>query len=122
MERHTVSGDEMLAHIPFPWDIRPMVRSHHERWDGRGYPDGTSGLGTPLTARILRIADIFDALTTTRSYRQPLTAEQALQLMEDDHGSFDPELFEIFRKLFQEFAALLKSGQLDGTPPSEVQV
>jgi putative nucleotidyltransferase with HDIG domain len=120
MEHHTVSGDEMLAHIPFPWDIRPMVRSHHERWDGRGYPDGTSGVDTPLTARILRLADIFDALTTTRSYRQPLTAEQALQLMEDDHGSFDPELFEIFRMLFQDFAKLLESGELSGTSPYEV--
>lgn len=99
MERHTISGDEMLAHVSFPWNIRPMIRSHHERWDGRGYPDGTAGTQTPLTARILRIADVFDALTSNRSYRQPLTAEQALQLMEVDHGSFDPELFEVFRGL-----------------------
>jgi putative nucleotidyltransferase with HDIG domain len=103
MEQHTVIGDEMLSSTEFPWDIRPMVRSHHERWDGRGYPDSLAGEAIPFTARILRIADVFDALTTTRSYREPLTADQAFQLMEDDHGSFDPTVFEIFRELFPEF-------------------
>jgi putative nucleotidyltransferase with HDIG domain len=106
MEKHTVIGDEMLAHIPFPWDIRPMVRSHHERWDGRGYPDGLVADEIPLTARILRLADIFDALTTTRSYREPLSAAQAFQIMQDDHGSFDPQLFDVFRGLFPDFAAI----------------
>jgi putative nucleotidyltransferase with HDIG domain len=99
IEGHTIIGEEMLENIPFPWDIRPMVRSHHERWDGRGYPDGLSGENIPITARILRLADIFDALTTTRSYREPLSAQQALQVMEEDHGSFDPELFEVFRSV-----------------------
>lgn len=105
MERHTVFGDEMLSSIAFPWNIRPMIRSHHERWDGNGYPDGLSGEAIPLTARILRFADVFDALTTTRSYRAPLTAEQALKIMEEDSGGFDPALFEIFHELFAEFAA-----------------
>jgi putative nucleotidyltransferase with HDIG domain len=107
IEHHTVSGDEMLSLIPFPWDIRPMVRSHHERWDGRGYPDQLKGSDIPLTARILRIADVFDALTTNRSYRQPLTPEQALQIMQDDYGSFDPDLFGIFQSLFGEFSAMV---------------
>jgi putative nucleotidyltransferase with HDIG domain len=102
IERHTVAGDELLSLIAFPWDIRPMVRSHHERWDGNGYPDGLAGEDIPLTARILRIADVYDALTTTRSYREPLTAEAAFELMESDIGGFDPELFEIFRQLFPE--------------------
>lgn len=105
IERHTVIGDEMLSSIEFPWDIRPMVRSHHERWDGRGYPDQLAGEKIPFTARILRIADVYDALTTTRSYREPLTPLQAFQLMDEDVGSFDPVLFEIFRKLFSEFSA-----------------
>lgn len=104
MERHTIIGDEMLAPVPFPWDIRPMVRHHHERWDGRGYPDRLAGDEIPMTARILRLADIFDALTTTRSYREPLSPQQALQIMESDEGSFDPRLLEIFRNLFPEFA------------------
>jgi putative nucleotidyltransferase with HDIG domain len=104
MERHTVIGDEMLAPVEFPWDIRPMVRSHHERWDGRGYPDGLAGGEIPRSARIMRIADVFDALTTARSYRRPLTPDEALAIMRDDAGSFDPELFGIFLELFPEFA------------------
>lgn len=106
IERHTVIGDEMLSSIEFPWDIRPMVRSHHERWDGTGYPDGLAGLEIPLTARILRIADVFDALTTTRSYRAPLSHDQAFRLMVEDEGSFDPELFGVFTKLFCELSAM----------------
>ena len=104
MERHTVIGDEMLAPVEFPWDIRPMVRSHHERWDGSGYPDGLFGEAIPLSARILRVADVFDALTTARSYRRPLTPDEALELMQGDDGSFDPDLFRIFLDLFPEFA------------------
>lgn len=102
IERHTVVGDEMLASTEFPWEIRPMVRSHHERWDGRGYPDGLRGTEIPFTARILHIADVFDALTSTRSYRSPLSAEEAVKLMENDVGSFDPELFEVFKHLLPE--------------------
>jgi len=104
MERHTVIGDEMLAPVEFPWDIRPMVRSHHERWDGRGYPDGLTAENIPYSARILRIADVFDALTTARSYRRPLSPDEAMAIMVDDEGSFDPELFALFRELFAELA------------------
>jgi putative nucleotidyltransferase with HDIG domain len=104
MERHTTIGDEMLAPVEFPWDIRPMVRSHHERWDGRGYPDRLVAEAIPYSARILRIADVFDALTTARSYREPLTPDEAMDIMVNDEGSFDPELFEIFRGLFPELA------------------
>src|SRR5690606_34020202 len=78
MERHTIVGYETLASIEFPWDIRPMVRSHHERWDGAGYPDRLEGESIPYAARILHIADVFDALTSARSYRSPLSAEDAL--------------------------------------------
>jgi putative nucleotidyltransferase with HDIG domain len=99
IEKHTIVGDEILSTIEFPWDIRPMVRSHHERWDGGGYPDGLAGAAIPFTARILKVADVFDALTTTRSYRQPLSADEALRLMEADLGSYDPDLFEIFRQI-----------------------
>lgn len=103
IERHTIVGDEMLSSTEFPWEIRPMVRSHHERWDGRGYPDGLQSFSIPFTARILHIADVFDALTSTRSYREPLTTSQALELMDEDKGSFDPELFELFRDIAAEF-------------------
>jgi putative nucleotidyltransferase with HDIG domain len=111
MERHTVIGDEMLAPVEFPWDIRPMVRSHHERWDGRGYPDGLSGRDIPLAARILRIADVFDALTTARSYRRPLTPDEAMAIMEEDTGSFDPDIFAIFREIFPELVGRAEEAQ-----------
>lgn len=104
MERHPVIGEEMLAPVEFPWDIRPMVRSHHERWDGGGYPDGLAGEAIPFAARILRVADVFDALTTARSYRGRLTPEEAMALMEEDEGSFDPALFSVFRDLFPELS------------------
>jgi putative nucleotidyltransferase with HDIG domain len=104
MERHTVIGDEMLAPVEFPWDVRPMVRSHHERWDGGGYPDGLVGEAIPFSARILHVADVFDALTTARSYRRRLSPEEALAVMVEDEASFDPEIFVIFRTLFPELA------------------
>ncbi len=111
MERHPVIGDEMLAPVEFPWDIRPMVRSHHERWDGRGYPDGLSGDRIPIPARILRIADVFDALTTARSYRRRLTPEEALAIMEEDEGSFDPEIFALFKAVFPELVGRATQAQ-----------
>ncbi|MFL5385289.1 MAG: HD domain-containing phosphohydrolase [Longimicrobiaceae bacterium] len=111
MERHPIIGDEMLAPVEFPWDIRPMVRSHHERWDGRGYPDGLVGERIPLSARILRIADVFDALTTARSYRRRLTPEEALALMEDDVGSFDPGIFALFKRVFPELVGRATEAQ-----------
>lgn len=97
IENHTVAGDALLSSTEFPYDVRPMVRWHHERWDGNGYPDRLAGEQIPFTARILHIVDVFDALTTARSYREPLSIQQAIQIMEDDKGSFDPELFALFR-------------------------
>ena len=97
MESHTVLGEELLDHIDFPWDIRPMIRSHHERWDGTGYPDHLGGEQIPITARILKLADIFDALTTERSYRSPLGYMEAIEEMERDDGALDPQLLPIFK-------------------------
>lgn len=102
MQSHTVEGDVIVAELDFPWDIRPIVRSHHERWDGTGYPDRLSGEAIPLTARILCVADVYDALTTTRSYRAAMTSAVALQIMAEDAGRiFDPGLFALFRELVE---------------------
>ena len=98
IENHTIAGDDLLSSTDFPYDIRPMVRWHHERWDGRGYPDRLSGEQIPFTARILHIVDVFDALTTARSYREPLSTQKAIEIMQEDEGSFDPELFALFLK------------------------
>jgi len=100
MEQHPVAGVELLAGIDFPWDIRPMVRHHHEWWDGSGYPDKLAGENIPLSARILCIADVYDALTTDRPYRQGYSHEKAMEIMEKDVGRlFDPELFGYFREI-----------------------
>jgi HD-GYP domain-containing protein (c-di-GMP phosphodiesterase class II) len=73
-----------------------MIRSHHERWDGRGYPDGLVGEATPLPARILCIADVYDALTTARPYRQALSHDEGMRIMLSATGQFDPGLIPIF--------------------------
>ena len=100
MKRHPQAGVHLLREIEFPWDIRPMVGHHHEHWDGGGYPDGLAGDAIPLSARILCLADVFDALTSGRSYRAGLTPRHALSVMRADCGIiFDPALFEIFEDL-----------------------
>ncbi|GAC1515740.1 MAG: hypothetical protein NVS1B4_07470 [Gemmatimonadaceae bacterium] len=100
MKRHPAAGERLMAGVDFPWDVRPMIRSHHERWDGRGYPDGLWGEEIPLAARLLCIADVYDALTTARPYRMAFTPEDALALMRSESGSgFDPHLFATFETL-----------------------
>ncbi|HEX2166844.1 MAG TPA: HD domain-containing phosphohydrolase [Longimicrobiales bacterium] len=97
MKNHTVAGADIVAKLNFPWEILPIVRSHHERWNGTGYPDGLAGEDIPFTARILCVADVYDALTTARSYRPAMSREEALQIMERDAGiGLDPDLFARF--------------------------
>lgn len=97
MEKHPVAGAELLRDIDFPWDVLPMIRGHHERWDGHGYPDRLAGEDIPLAARILCVADVYDALTSHRPYRRAFDQEQALGLMGADIGrQFDPEILARF--------------------------
>jgi putative nucleotidyltransferase with HDIG domain len=103
MERHAPAGAELLADIDFPWDILPMVRGHHEKWDGTGYPDRLAGENIDITARITCIADVFDALTTDRPYRPGFTVDEALAMMTKDVGKmFDPDLFPRFVRIMRE--------------------
>ena len=100
MEQHTAAGEAMLHGIEFPWDIRPMVRSHHECWDGSGYPDRLRGEEIPLAARILCIADVWDALTTQRPYAPARPRETAIAIMRSEDGTrFDPQLFLLFEEV-----------------------
>jgi putative nucleotidyltransferase with HDIG domain len=96
MKRHPQAGLELVAEIDFPGDITSIIRNHHERWDGAGYPDGLAGEQIPLAARILCVADVYDALTTTRSYRAGLTHARAAEIMRESTGQFDPHLLEMF--------------------------
>ncbi|GAC1647665.1 MAG: hypothetical protein NVS4B3_02100 [Gemmatimonadaceae bacterium] len=100
IKSHPAAGERLLVGMDLPWDIRPMIRSHHERWDGRGYPDALWGEEIPLAARILCIADVYDALTTARPYRAPYSHEEALMQMRAESGrGFDPHLFATFEGL-----------------------
>jgi putative nucleotidyltransferase with HDIG domain len=100
MKQHPRVGVEMLAEIEFPWDVRPIVESHHERWDGAGYPQGLKGEQIPRTARILCIADVYDALTSERSYKRALGHNEAIEIMRRDVGKqFDPDLFALFEEV-----------------------
>lgn len=96
MKRHPEAGLELVADIDFPGDIRAIIRNHHERWDGKGYPDGLAGEQIPLAARILCVADVYDALTTTRSYRAGMTHARAAEIMLGSTGQFDPHLLQVF--------------------------
>jgi diguanylate cyclase (GGDEF)-like protein/putative nucleotidyltransferase with HDIG domain len=100
IERHPDLGVELLEGIDFPWDILPMVRFHHERWEGGGYPSGIAGEEIPYAARILCIADVYDALTSDRPYRPGFSHAQAIDTMENGmRGHFDPSLFLLFKQL-----------------------
>jgi putative nucleotidyltransferase with HDIG domain len=98
MKRHPIEGLRLVADVDFPGDVRSMIRSHHERWDGNGYPDGLAGNATPLPARILCIADVYDALTSARPYRKALSHEEGMRMVLESRGQFDPELIPVFTR------------------------
>lgn len=91
MRQHTIVGERILSRQPFFEVARRIARSHHENWDGSGYPDGLREQQIPLPARIVRVADVYDALTTPRSYKPAWSGDQALRVIE--HGRmFDPQV------------------------------
>lgn len=99
VRRHPVTGEKICAPLKSLRGILPVIRHHHERMDGSGYPDGLSGKQIPLEARILQIADIYDALTTNRPYRVALSSAQALQILDQEaaRGWLDASLVREFR-------------------------
>jgi putative two-component system response regulator len=107
MQQHPIIGDRLCGDLKLLRLVRPIVRSHHERIDGSGYPDGLSDGAIPLLAQITAIVDVYDALTTERPYRAALTPEAALQ-----HLVAETERGLHCRKLMAEFATLCRSDQL----------
>lgn len=102
MREHPQIGDTMVDGISFLEPVRAAIRSHHERWDGSGYPDGLKGQDIPLAARIVNCADTFDACTSTRPYQSAMTVEQALLVMERLRGSqLDPEVLDALRRVVE---------------------
>jgi ribonuclease P protein subunit RPR2 len=100
MERHPLVGWEILREIDFLGEAKLVVRHHHERWDGAGYPDGLAGDLIPLAARVFAVADVLDALTTLRPYRPPSPLEDARVVIEESSGTqFDPEVVDAFMQI-----------------------
>ncbi len=101
---HPLVGAEILERVNFPYPVVPVVRAHHEKWDGAGYPMGLRGKEIPVGARILSVVDCFDALASDRSYRPALTIEEAFREVEAEAGrSFDPEVVECLKWRLHEF-------------------
>jgi putative two-component system response regulator len=101
MRLHTLRGEEICRPMKTLAPVLPIIRSHHERWDGSGYPDGLAGEEIPLLARILQVADIYDALTTARPYKPAFSHEHAMDIMleESRRGWRDPELVPLFGQI-----------------------
>lgn len=97
MKIHTVVGAQILERVNFPYPVVPIVRHHHERWDGRGYPDGLKAQMIPLTARILTVVDCFDAVREDRQYRKGMSRDEACAFLSGNAGlQFDPTVVDAF--------------------------
>lgn len=100
MKQHVVIGTDILANIEFPYPVVPIVRHHHENWDGQGYPDGLRGAAIPIGARILAVVDCFDALTSDRPYRSRMSVADAFKIIMERRGTmYDPEVVDTFRRV-----------------------
>jgi len=101
MRSHCARGEEICRHLKSLKPVLPLIRHHHERWDGSGYPDGLRGQQIPLLARALQVADIYDALTSLRPYKPAYPADKALRIIEEEtrRGWRDPEVVQVFLRV-----------------------
>jgi putative methionine-R-sulfoxide reductase with GAF domain len=113
MKRHADIGADLLSSVKFPYAVVPIVRHHHEHWDGTGYPTGISGTDIPLGARILSVVDCFDALTSDRPYRPKLSTDEAFAIIRARRGTtYDPLVVDTFIRSYREIAPLaIQAGQ-----------
>ncbi len=103
---HPQVGAEIISAVPFPYPVAPLILSHHERWDGKGYPQGLRGEEIPLGARILSVVDYYDALTSDRPYHKAMTPEAAMALLQQEAGrALDPQVVQMFVRMAPEMEA-----------------
>ena len=103
IEKHPVDGYNMCKQVGFMIEELAIIRSHHERWNGTGYPDQLVGEDIPLVARVTAVADVYDALTSSRSYRTAMSHEQAMSILIEDSGShFDPQCIAAWKKIVED--------------------
>ncbi|MDQ6707645.1 MAG: diguanylate cyclase [Acidobacteriota bacterium] len=118
MKIHPVVGAEILDRVQFPYPVVPIVRSHHEKWDGTGYPAGLKGEEIPLGARILSVVDCLDALASDRQYRNALPLHEAMEKVVSESGrSFDPKIVAMLQSRYVELEQMAKSQPI---PPSRL--
>lgn len=110
MKIHPVVGAEILQRVRFPYPVVPIVRHHHEKWDGTGYPDRVKGEQIPIGARILSAVDTLDALASDRQYRKAMPLDQAMGIVVSEAGrAFDPRVVEVLARKYVEFERLARS-------------
>jgi len=109
MKIHPIVGAEILGRVQFPYPVVPIVRSHHEKWDGNGYPDGLRGEEIPIGARILSVVDCFDALTSERPYRRAHSADEAIDhIKRESRKTYDPRVVACLEKRYVELEKKIK--------------
>jgi diguanylate cyclase (GGDEF)-like protein/putative nucleotidyltransferase with HDIG domain len=112
MKIHSIVGAEILERVAFPYPVAPIVRSHHERWDGTGYPDGLKHEEIPMGARVLAAVDCLDALASHRQYRNALSLDHAMEQVAAMAGTaFDPRVVEILQRYYVELEGMVHAGQ-----------
>jgi len=123
MKIHTTVGAQILSRVDFPYPVTPIVRHHHEQWDGLGYPDGLKGEQIPITARIISVVDCFDSVREDRPFRRGMTRDEALAFLLRGSGNhFDPKVVELFIEHLPPFEAQIAAlGLLQQLPPNEVR-
>jgi diguanylate cyclase (GGDEF)-like protein/putative nucleotidyltransferase with HDIG domain len=121
MKLHASVGADILSAIEFPYPVVPIVRHHHESWDGTGYPDGLRGSDIPIGARILSVVDCFDALTSDRPYRPRLSDADALRILVERRGvMYDPLVVDTFTRVYREIAPSAQEADAAGTGLSAI--
>jgi putative nucleotidyltransferase with HDIG domain len=117
MKIHPIVGAEILEQVNFPYPVVPIVRAHHEKWDGSGYPNGLAGEEIPIGARILAAVDCLDALASDRQYRKALPLNEAMaKVVEDSGKSFDPKIVSILRRRYIELEKMANEEPLQAPP------
>ena len=111
---HTQVGAEILQRVAFPYPVAPIVRSHHERWDGTGYPDRLKGDQIPMGARVLAAVDCLDALASHRQYRGAVSLDVAMEMVASMSGTvFEPRIVEVLKRRYRDLENMVQSDSLD---------